>query len=78
VQGVISRVRWEARGQPDLDPALTQIRRLAPHLVSGELRDALARQDRIRAANTAAHQRHLNATWITTRHHNAGVDLTDN
>lgn len=60
---------------PDLDPPLTQIRRLASHLVSNELRDALARQDRIRAANTAAHQRHLDAIWIRTRHRDAGIDL---
>lgn len=60
---------------PDLDPALTQIRRLAPDMVRGELRDALARQDRIRAANTAAHQRHLDAIWIRTRHRDAAVDL---
>jgi conjugative relaxase-like TrwC/TraI family protein len=60
---------------PDLDPALTRIRRLAPHLVSNELRDAVARQDRIRSANTAAHQRHLDATWIRTRHRDVGIDL---
>ena len=63
------------RDPPDLDPALTQIHRLAPHLVNGELRDVLARQDRIRAANTAAQQRHLDATWIKTRHRDAGIDL---
>ncbi|MBY0442961.1 MAG: relaxase domain-containing protein [Mycobacteriaceae bacterium] len=59
----------------DLDPALTHIRRLAPDLVNTELRDALARQDRIRTANTAAYQRHLNATWIRTQHRDVGIDL---
>lgn len=71
--------------RPDVDPALTQIRRLAPHLLNDELRDVVARHDRICAANTAAHQRHLDATWIRTRHrdigidlgHDAGIDLTD-
>ena len=59
---------------PDLDPVLAQARRLAPHLLTDDLRDAVARRDRIRAANTAAYQRHLDVTWIRTRGRDAGIE----
>jgi hypothetical protein len=49
---------------PDLDPVLTQARRLAPDLLTDDLRDALAWQDHIQAANVDAYRRHLNITWL--------------
>ncbi|HSS23786.1 MAG TPA: AAA family ATPase [Mycobacterium sp.] len=71
---------------PDLDPALTQTRRLHPTLLDDHLRASLTRADQLHTTIHAAYQRHLNATWLRHRHHDrspeqqtpeTGLDLTD-
>lgn len=52
---------------PDLDPALTQGRRLHPNLRDDHLSDTLARADQLHAAIQAAYKRHLDATWLRQR-----------
>lgn len=52
---------------PDLDPALTQARRLHPAVLDGRLRDSLARADRLHTTIHAAYHRHLEATWLRER-----------
>jgi hypothetical protein len=61
---------------PDLEPAITQASRLAPHLRHVALRDALTRRDHLHAAHATAYQRHLNTIWIRSRDRNAGIDNT--
>ena len=55
---------------PDLDPALTQSRRLHPSLRDDHLNDSLTRADQLHAAIQAAYKRHLDATWL--RQHGRG------
>lgn len=52
---------------PDLDPALTQMRRLHPAVLDHQLRNSLARADQLHATIHAAYQRHLEATWLGER-----------
>jgi conjugative relaxase-like TrwC/TraI family protein len=59
---------------PDLDPVLTQTGRLAPELLNDTLRQAITRHDQINAANNAAYQKHLNTTWIRSRHRGTSID----
>jgi hypothetical protein len=59
---------------PDLDPALTQMRRLHPAVLDDQLRDSLARADQLHATIHAAYQRHLEATWL--REHGRRTEQT--
>ena len=52
---------------PDLDPALTQTRRLDPSLRDDQLNARLTRADQLHAKIQAAYKRHLNATWLRHR-----------
>jgi AAA domain len=52
---------------PDLDPALTQSRRLHPSLRDDHLNDSLTRADQLHAKIEAAYKRHLDATWLRQR-----------
>lgn len=70
------------RVTPDLDPALTQARRLHPAVLGEQLRDSLKRADQLQTTIHAAYQRHLEATWLRERGHRAEqrtpeVGLTD-
>ena len=73
---------------PDLDPALTQTRRLHPDLLDEQLRASLTHADRLHDAIGAAYQHHLNATWLHHQHdrsrtleqdrsleHDSGIEL---
>jgi hypothetical protein len=64
----------ETSTPPDLDPVLTQTRRLNQELLTPEMREALQRQERIRAHNTATYRRHLTATRMRQRGHDRGID----
>jgi hypothetical protein len=57
---------------PDLDPALTQSRRLHPSLRDDHLNDSLARADQLHDKIEAAYKRHLDATWLRQRGPSAG------
>lgn len=59
---------------PDLDPALTQTRRLNPELLDEHLRTTLDRASRLHTQIRNAHQRHLNASWLQDRHRQRGVE----
>ncbi|WP_225331228.1 MobF family relaxase [Mycobacterium intracellulare] len=75
--GVINRAT-----PPDLDPVLTQTRRVHTTFLDDELRDGLARAAQLRNTIRAAYGRHIEATWLrergrSTEQQSPEIGLTD-
>ncbi|OBJ93004.1 exonuclease V subunit alpha [Mycobacterium sp. 1245852.3] len=64
-------------GAPDLDPALTQLRRLHPALLDDQLRAHLTRADHLHTTIRGAYRRHLDATWLRDRHQDRDRHIED-
>lgn len=62
---------------PDLDAALTQLRRVHPALLDDQLRASLTRADQLQATIRGAYQRHLDATWLRDRHQDRDRHIED-
>jgi hypothetical protein len=73
------------RHSPDLDPIITQTRRLPTELLDDQLRQTLTRADQLRTTHLNTYQRHLKITWIRQRYQSntlehtqdRGIDLSD-
>lgn len=62
------------RQAANLDPILTQTRRLSPDLLDEQLRHILTRADQLRTSHINTHQRHLKLTWTHHHHHNTSIE----
>ncbi len=61
------------RHSPDLDPILTQTRRLSSDLLDDQLRQTLTRADELHTTDINTYQRHLNISW--SRHHHRSISI---
>jgi hypothetical protein len=66
------------RHASDLDPTITQARRVRPALLDDDLRADLARAEQLHHTIGAAYQRHLNASWLLERPRDHGHNLEPN
>jgi alkylhydroperoxidase family enzyme len=64
----------ETSTPPDLDPVLAQAGRLSQDQLTPEMREALQRRDRLRAANDTTYQHHLTASRMRQRSRNKGFE----
>ena len=62
---------------PDLDPVLTQTRRLHPSLLDDHLRATLIRAHQLQNTIDAAYRRHLDATWLRDRGRSLEPETTE-